>query len=83
MCRRAANGPSTHPRGGRGRSTTQVHGAGAGYDVLGAVFTTDGVWNVARFHDRQYDALFKQHVAAVDLQRQRADRWQDRSPKRL
>ncbi|MGI8713149.1 MAG: ABC transporter substrate-binding protein [Solirubrobacteraceae bacterium] len=46
-------------------------GRGVPNVVLEAAFTTHGVWNAARFHNRQYDALVKQFVAAVDLSSQR------------
>ena len=52
-------------------SLVNYAGRGVPNVVLGAVYTTDGVWNAARFHNKQYDGLFKQYVAAVDLQSQR------------
>jgi peptide/nickel transport system substrate-binding protein len=38
---------------------------------LEAPLTSNGPWNAARFHNRTYDALVKQFVAALDLQSQR------------
>ncbi len=38
---------------------------------LTAPLTTTGTWNAARFHNKQYDSLVKQYVAALDLQTQR------------
>jgi peptide/nickel transport system substrate-binding protein len=38
---------------------------------LEAPLTSNGPWNAARFHDKSYDRLVKQFVAAVDLQTQR------------
>jgi peptide/nickel transport system substrate-binding protein len=38
---------------------------------LEAPLTSDGPWNAARFHNKQYDQLVKQYVAALDLQSQR------------
>ncbi len=38
---------------------------------LEAPLTSAGPWNAARFHNKQYDALVKQYVAAVDLPTQR------------
>jgi peptide/nickel transport system substrate-binding protein len=46
-------------------------GRGVPNTVLEAVFTTHGVWNAARFHNPQCNALVKQYVAAIDLQAQR------------
>jgi peptide/nickel transport system substrate-binding protein len=39
---------------------------------LAAPLTSAGTWNAARFHNKQYDKLVKQYVAAVDLQTQRS-----------
>jgi peptide/nickel transport system substrate-binding protein len=39
---------------------------------LEAPLTTDGPWNAARFHNKTYDSLVAQYVAALDLQAQRA-----------
>jgi peptide/nickel transport system substrate-binding protein len=39
---------------------------------LEAPLTSTGPWNAARFHNKQYDALVKQYVAAVDLQTQKS-----------
>ncbi len=38
---------------------------------LNAPLTTHGSWNAAHFKDPTYDKLFKQYVAAIDLQTQR------------
>lgn len=38
---------------------------------LGAPLVSTGTWNSAHFKNPQYDQLFKQYVAAVDLQTQR------------
>jgi peptide/nickel transport system substrate-binding protein len=38
---------------------------------LGAPLATGGAWNAAHFNNKTYDALFKQYVAAIDLQTQR------------
>jgi peptide/nickel transport system substrate-binding protein len=38
---------------------------------LEAPLTSTGPWNAARFHNRTYDSLVKQYVAAVDLQTQK------------
>jgi len=38
---------------------------------LSAPLTSDGPWNSAHFHSKDYDGLVKQYVAAVDLQAQR------------
>src|SRR5579875_1667748 len=38
---------------------------------LEAPLTSNGPWNAARFHNKTYDSLVKQFVAAVDLQSQR------------
>jgi peptide/nickel transport system substrate-binding protein len=38
---------------------------------LDAAYTTHGSWNAAHFHNPAYDKLFKQYVAAVDLQTQK------------
>jgi peptide/nickel transport system substrate-binding protein len=38
---------------------------------LGAPLLSDGAWNSAHFKNPQYDQLYKQYVAAVDLQAQR------------
>ncbi|HUA49433.1 MAG TPA: ABC transporter substrate-binding protein [Solirubrobacteraceae bacterium] len=38
---------------------------------LEAPLTSNGPWNAARFHNKQYDGLVKQYVAAVDLSTQR------------
>ena len=38
---------------------------------LTAPLTTDGTWNAARFHNKEYDGLVKQYVAALDLPTQR------------
>ncbi|MGH2915941.1 MAG: ABC transporter substrate-binding protein [Solirubrobacteraceae bacterium] len=39
---------------------------------LDAPLTTKGSWNAAHFHNPTYDGLFKQYIAAVDLQTQRS-----------
>ena len=39
---------------------------------LSAPLTSDGPWNSAHFHSKDYDGLVKQYVGAVDLQAQRA-----------
>jgi peptide/nickel transport system substrate-binding protein len=38
---------------------------------LQAPLTSTGPWNAARFHNKTYDALVKQYVAALDLRSQR------------
>lgn len=38
---------------------------------LEAPLTSSGPWNAARFHNKTYDSLVKQYVAAVDLSSQR------------
>jgi peptide/nickel transport system substrate-binding protein len=38
---------------------------------LEAPLTSSGPWNAARFHNKTYDSLVKQYVAALDLQAQR------------
>src|SRR5207302_3936888 len=38
---------------------------------LTAPLTSAGTWNAARFHNKQYDALVKQYVAALDLPTQK------------
>ncbi len=38
---------------------------------LEAPLTSNGPWNAARFHNKTYDSLVKQYVAALDLQSQR------------
>jgi peptide/nickel transport system substrate-binding protein len=38
---------------------------------LEAPLTSNGPWNAARFHNKTYDSLVKQYVAAIDLQTQR------------
>jgi peptide/nickel transport system substrate-binding protein len=38
---------------------------------LGAPLTSTGTWNAARFKNPQYDQLYKQYTAAVDLSTQR------------
>jgi peptide/nickel transport system substrate-binding protein len=38
---------------------------------LEAPLTSTGPWNAARFHNKTYDGLVKQYVAALDLQAQR------------
>ena len=38
---------------------------------LEAPLTSSGPWNAARFHNKSYDGLVKQYVAALDLQTQR------------
>ena len=38
---------------------------------LAAPLTSKGPWNAAHFHNKAYDALVKQYVAALDLQAQR------------
>lgn len=38
---------------------------------LGAPLTSDGPWNAAHFHNKDYDSLVKQYVAALDVQSQR------------
>jgi peptide/nickel transport system substrate-binding protein len=39
---------------------------------LGAPLTSDGTWNAAHFKNKEYDQLFNEYVAALDLQSQRA-----------
>jgi peptide/nickel transport system substrate-binding protein len=39
---------------------------------LNAPLTSDGTWNSAHFKNKEYDALVKEYVAALDLQSQRA-----------
>jgi peptide/nickel transport system substrate-binding protein len=39
---------------------------------LGAPLRSTGTWNAAHFHNKQYDRLVDQYVAALDLQSQRA-----------
>ncbi len=39
---------------------------------LGAPLATGGAWNAAHFNNKTYDALFKQYVATIDVQTQRA-----------
>jgi peptide/nickel transport system substrate-binding protein len=39
--------------------------------VLGAPLLSDGTWNGAHFKNKQYDALVKDYVAAIDLDAQR------------
>jgi peptide/nickel transport system substrate-binding protein len=38
---------------------------------LEAPLTSKGAWNAARFHNKQYDTLVKQFVAALDMQTQK------------
>ncbi len=38
---------------------------------LNAPLTTHGAWNAAHFHNSTYDSLYKQYVAAIDLQTQK------------
>ncbi len=38
---------------------------------LSAPLTTTGTWNAARFHNKEYDGLVKQYVAALDLPTQK------------
>ncbi len=38
---------------------------------LTAPLTTTGTWNAARFHNKEYDGLVKQYVAALDLPTQK------------
>jgi peptide/nickel transport system substrate-binding protein len=38
---------------------------------LESPLTTTGTWNAARFHNKEYDGLVKQYVAALDLSTQR------------
>jgi peptide/nickel transport system substrate-binding protein len=38
---------------------------------LSAPLTTTGTWNAARFHNKEYDGLVKQYVAALDLSTQK------------
>jgi peptide/nickel transport system substrate-binding protein len=38
---------------------------------LTAPLTSAGTWNAARFHNKEYDSLVKQYVAALDLSAQR------------
>jgi peptide/nickel transport system substrate-binding protein len=45
---------------------------GAPNVYLEAPLTSTGTWNAARFHNKQYDALVKQYVAAIDLQTQKS-----------
>jgi peptide/nickel transport system substrate-binding protein len=44
---------------------------GAPNVFLTAPLTSTGTWNAARFHNKTYDALVKQYVAALDLSTQR------------
>jgi peptide/nickel transport system substrate-binding protein len=44
---------------------------GAPNVYLEAPLTSGGPWNAARFHNKKYDGLVKQYVAALDLQAQR------------
>ncbi|MCK1450501.1 ABC transporter substrate-binding protein [Bradyrhizobium sp. 35] len=39
---------------------------------LSALLKSDGVWNTARFNNKEYDALAKSYVASLDLEAQRA-----------
>ena len=39
---------------------------------LTAPLTSSGTWNAARFHNKEYDGLVKQYVAALDLSSQKA-----------
>jgi peptide/nickel transport system substrate-binding protein len=52
-------------------SLVNYAGRGVPNVFLEAVLTSGGVWNAARFHNKQYDALVKQYVAAIDLQTQK------------
>ena len=47
---------------------------------LEAPLTSDGPWNAARFHNKQYDTLVKQYVAARRPPDPATDRGQDRDP---
>ena len=38
---------------------------------LNAAYTTHGAWNAAHFHNPAYDKLFRQYIAAIDLQTQK------------
>jgi peptide/nickel transport system substrate-binding protein len=38
---------------------------------LTAPLTSAGTWNAARFHNKEYDGLVKQYVAALDLSSQK------------
>jgi peptide/nickel transport system substrate-binding protein len=44
---------------------------GAPNVYLTAPLTSAGTWNAARFHNKTYDSLVKQYVAALDLQAQK------------
>ena len=44
---------------------------GAPNVYLTAPLTSAGTWNAARFHNKTYDSLVKQYVAALDLQTQK------------
>jgi peptide/nickel transport system substrate-binding protein len=44
---------------------------GAPNVYLTAPLTSPGTWNAARFHNKEYDGLVKQYVAALDLQAQK------------
>jgi len=46
-------------------------GRGVPNVFLEATLTSSGVWNAARFHNKQYDTLVKKYVAAIDLQTQK------------
>ena len=52
-------------------SLVNYAGRGVPNVFLEAPLTTHGVWNAARFHNPQCDALVKQYVAAIDLQTQK------------
>ncbi len=40
--------------------------------LLAAPLKSDGTWNSAHFHNKEYDTLVAQYIAALDLQSQRA-----------
>jgi peptide/nickel transport system substrate-binding protein len=52
-------------------SLVNYAGRGVPNVVLEATLTSSGVWNAARFHNKQYDTLVKQYVATIDLQTQK------------
>jgi len=52
-------------------SLVNYAGRGVPNVFLEAPLTTHGVWNAARFHNPQCDALVKQYVTAIDLQTQK------------
>ncbi len=52
-------------------STVNYGDRGVPNVFLGAPLTSKGVWNAAHFKNPKYDSLFKQYVAAIDLQSQK------------